>query len=51
MQPNTTVTLRFVEGSSDKQYSVTIQPSGDSFDVVAAWGRTESIMQTAGNTS
>lgn len=51
MQPNTTVTLRFVEGSSDKQYSVTIQPSGDSFDVVAAWGRTGSTMQTAVKTA
>lgn len=51
MTPNTPVTLRFVEGASDKQYSVAIQPSGDDFIVVAAWGRTGSSMQTAVKTA
>lgn len=46
-----TTTLRYVEGSSDKQYSVSIQPSGEGYDVVAAWGRTGSTMQTAVKTA
>jgi len=51
MQPNIPVTLRFVEGSSDKQYTVAIQPAGDGFNVVASWGRTGSTMQTAVKTA
>lgn len=41
------VTLRFVEGASDKQYSVQIVANGDGFNVVAAWGRTGSSQQSA----
>lgn len=46
-----TTTLRFREGSSDKQYSVSIEASGDGFVVNAAWGRTGSTMQTACKTA
>lgn len=46
-----TTTLRFKEGGSDKQYSVTIAPSGDGYVVNAAWGRTGSTMQTACKTA
>lgn len=46
-----TTTLRFREGSSDKQYAVTIQPLGDGYVVNAAWGRTGSTMQTACKTA
>lgn len=44
---STTTTLRYREGSSDKQYSVTIQPQDGGYVVNAAWGRTGSTMQTA----
>lgn len=47
MQPDTPVTLRFVQGSSDKQYTVTLQSNGAAYDVVASWGRTGSTVQTA----
>lgn len=47
MQPNAAITIRFVEGSSDKQYSVNIVPAGTGFNVVASWGRTGGNMQTA----
>ena len=46
-----TTTLRFKEGSSDKQYSVSIERSGDGYVVNAAWGRTGSTMQTAVKTA
>lgn len=42
-----TTTLRYTEGSSDKQYIVQIEGAGAGFNVVASWGRTGSALQTA----
>lgn len=47
MTPNEAVSLRFVEGKSDKAYSVAIMPTDGGYNVVASWGRTGSTMQTA----
>ncbi len=44
-------TLRFRDGSSDKQYTVSIDKQGDGFVVNAAWGRTGSTLQTACKTA
>lgn len=51
MNPNVPVSLRFVEGKSDKTYSVTVVPADGDYNVVAAWGRTGSTMQTAVKTA
>jgi len=44
-------TLRYRDGSSDKQYTVSIDAQGDGFVVNAAWGRTGRAMQTACKTA
>jgi len=46
-----TSSLAFCEGSSDKEYHLSLEKCGNKYDVLAAWGRRGSTLQTGAKVS
>jgi len=45
------IRLEFIEGSSCKEYRLSIEASGENYDVLAAWGRIGSTLQSGSKAS